>query len=147
MSWTWNQISGDSLPGRDEPPHAIGEDLGAAAGKRAEAGGLELAQHLLVREPGERRHVVDLGRRVALEVHVGQRVVQRRDRVAVEGEVDVRVLAVDHVDLGEPGDLALARARPRRAPRVVNVYACSCFRVAAKAQNLHFTRQTFVWFT
>ena len=26
------------------------------------------------------------------------------------------------------------------------MYACSCFRVAAKAQNLHFTRQTFVWF-
>ena len=51
---------------------------------------------------------MDLGRRVALEVHVGQRLVQRRDRVAVEVEVDVRVLAVDHVDLGEPGDLALA---------------------------------------
>ena len=29
---------------------------------------------------------------------------------------------------------------------VVIVYACSCFCVAAKAQNLHFTRQTFVWF-
>ena len=26
------------------------------------------------------------------------------------------------------------------------VYARSCFWVAAKAQNLHFTRQTFVWF-
>ena len=51
--------------------------------------------------------MVDLRRRVALEVHVGQRVVQRRDRVAVEAEVDVRVLAVDHVDLGEPRDLAL----------------------------------------
>ena len=30
---------------------------------------------------------------------------------------------------------------------VVSVYACSCFRVAANAQNLHFTRQTFVWLT
>ncbi len=29
---------------------------------------------------------------------------------------------------------------------VVTVYACGCLRVAAKAQNLHFTRQTFVWF-
>ena len=28
------------LPGRDEPAHAIGEDLGAAAGQRAEPGGL-----------------------------------------------------------------------------------------------------------
>ena len=26
------------------------------------------------------------------------------------------------------------------------VYAPSCFWVTAKAQNLHFTRQTFVWF-
>ena len=31
-----------------------------------------------------------------------------RDRAAVEVEVHVRVLTVDHVDLGEPGDLALA---------------------------------------
>src|SRR5438067_3037058 len=28
----------------------------------------------------------------------------------------------------------------------VNVKASSCFRVFAKAQNLHFTRQTFVWY-
>ena len=40
-------------------------------------------------------------------MHVGHRVVERSDRVAVEPEVDVRVLAVDHVDLGEPGRLAL----------------------------------------
>ena len=26
------------------------------------------------------------------------------------------------------------------------VYASSCFCVFANAQNLHFTRQTFVWF-
>ena len=40
------------LAGRDEPADAVGEDLGAAAGERAEAGRLQLAQHLLVREPG-----------------------------------------------------------------------------------------------
>ena len=28
----------------------------------------------------------------------------------------------------------------------LNVYAPSCFSVCANAQNLHFTRQTFVWF-
>ena len=99
---------GRLLPGRDEPAYAVGEDLRAASGERSEPGCLELAQHLLVREARERRHVVDLGGRVALEVHVGKRVVQRGDRVAVEGEVDVRVLAVDHVDLGEPGHLALS---------------------------------------
>ena len=96
------------LAGRDELAHAVGEDLGAAARQRAEPGGLQLAQHLLVREPGERRHVVDLGRRVELQVHVGQRLLQRADRVDVEVEVDVRVLAVDHVDLGEAGQLVLA---------------------------------------
>ena len=96
------------LAGRDELAHAVGEDLGAAARQRAEAGGLQLAQHLLVREARERRHVVDLGRRVELEVHVRQRLLQRADRVDVELEVDVRVLAVDHVDLGEAGQLVLA---------------------------------------
>ena len=75
------------LAGRHEPAHAVGEDLGAAARERAQPGVLELAQHLLVREPGERRHVVDLGGRVALEVHVRERLVQRRDRVAVVAEV------------------------------------------------------------
>ena len=70
---------------------------------------MELAQDFLVREPGERGHVVDLGRGVQLEVHVGERLVQRGRRVAVEVEVHVRVLAVDHVDLGEPGRLALAQ--------------------------------------
>ena len=38
------------LAGRDEPPDAVGEDLGAAAGQRAEPGVAQLAQHLLVRE-------------------------------------------------------------------------------------------------
>ena len=95
------------LAGRYEPAHAVGEDLGAASGKRAQPCVLELAQHVLVREPGERRHVVDLGGRVALEVHPRERLVQRRDRVAVVAEVHVRVLAVDHVDLGEPRHLTL----------------------------------------
>ena len=107
---------GGLLARSDEPTHTVGEHLGAAARQRPETGRLQLAQHLLVREPGERRHVVDLGGRVALEVHVGQRLVERRDRVAVEVEVDVRVLAVDHVELGEPV-ISRWRARPRRAPR------------------------------
>ena len=58
------------LARRDERTDAVGEDLRAAARERVEAGGDELAQHLLVREAGERRHVVHLGGRVALEVHV-----------------------------------------------------------------------------
>src|SRR6187455_3254775 len=50
---------------------------------------------------------MNLRGRVALEVHVRKRVVQPRDRVAIEVEVDVRALAVDHVELREAGDLAL----------------------------------------
>ena len=96
------------MPGRDQLAHAVGEDLGAAAGERAEPGRLQLAQHLLVRQPGEHRHVVDLRGGVHLQVHVRQRLLERANGVDVELEVDVRVLAVDHVDLGEPGQLALA---------------------------------------
>ena len=95
------------LAGSDEAAHTIGEHLRSAAGQRAEARVLELAQDLLVRETRERGHVVDLGGRVALEVHVGKRFVQRSDGASIELEVDVRVLAVDHVDLGEAGGLAL----------------------------------------
>ena len=61
-----------------------------------------------MREARERGHVVDLGGRVALEMHVGKRLVKQRDRSSVELEVDVRVLAVDHVDLREAADLALS---------------------------------------
>jgi hypothetical protein len=50
---------------------------------------------------------MDLGGRVALEMDVRNRIVQRGDGASIEAEVDVRVLAVDHVDLGEPGELSL----------------------------------------
>jgi hypothetical protein len=104
------------LSGRDQPADAVGEDLGAAARQRAEPGIAELAQHLLVREPRELRHVVDLARRVELEVHVRHRLVEGARRVEVEVEADVRVLAVDHVDLGEPGVLALRSASSTSSP-------------------------------
>ena len=57
----------------------------------------------------------------------------------------MRALAVDHVDLREAGQLALAE---RILDELLGecVYAASCFCVTANAQNLHFTRQTFVWF-
>ena len=97
VSWTWSRISGLSLPGATRRRTRGGEDLGAAAGQRPETGRLELAQDLPVREPGERRHVVDLGRRVQLEMYVGKRVVQCGRRVAVEVEVHVRVFPVDRL--------------------------------------------------
>ena len=100
-------MSGMLLARGDEATDAIGEDLRPAARKGSQPRVLELAQDILVRETGKRGHVVDLGGRVALEVNVGKRLVKRRDRSSVELEVDVRVLAVDHVDLGEAADLAL----------------------------------------
>mgnify|MGYP003289875242 CR=1 FL=1 len=52
--------------------------------------------------------MVDLRRGVHLQVHVRECLLERADGVDVELEVDVRVLAVDDVDLGEAGELALA---------------------------------------
>ena len=51
---------------------------------------------------------MDLARRKELQVHVGQRLVQRADDPDVVVEVDMRALAAHHVDLGEPGELVLA---------------------------------------
>ena len=101
-------LVGVLLAGRDEPPHSVGEDLGAAARQRPEPRGLQLAQHRLVRDAGELRHVVHLAGREELQVDVRQRVVELRDDLDVVAEVDVRALAPDHVDLREPGQLALA---------------------------------------
>ncbi len=101
-------VLGRLLSGRDQLPHARREDLGAAARERAEPRGLQLLQHLLVRQPRELRHVVDLRRRVHLQVHVRKRRVERPDRVDVVVEADVRVLAVDDVQLGEAVQLVLA---------------------------------------
>src|SRR5919204_4855820 len=101
-------LVGVLLPGSDQAADAVGEDLGAAAGERPEPRVLQLAEHLLVREAGELRHVVDLGGGVELEVHVRQRRPQLAQDVDVEVEVDVWVLAVHAVDLREPRGLVLA---------------------------------------
>ncbi len=54
-----------------------------------------------MRDAGELRDVVDLGGGVELEMHVRQRRLQLADHRDVELEIDVRVLAVDAVDLRE----------------------------------------------
>ncbi len=146
VRWVSNQMSGCSLPGRDEAADAVGEDLGAAAGERTEASVAQAAEHLLVREPGERRHVVDLARGEELQVHVGHRLVEPRDDVFVVVEADVRALAADHVDLGEARSARRCSSASATSSPGVCVYAPSCFSRRANAQNLHFTRQTFVWF-
>src|SRR5262245_40547443 len=97
------------LAGRDQPAHAIREHLGAAAGQRAEPHGAQLEQHFLVRQAAELRHVVDLARREQLQVDVRHGLVQLPHDLDVVVEVHVRALAADHVDLGEAGQLALAK--------------------------------------
>ena len=55
---------------RDLLAHALGEDLGAAAGQRVEPGGHQLAQHLLVGHAVEIGEERDLDGREALQVDV-----------------------------------------------------------------------------
>src|SRR6478609_2642001 len=100
-------LVGVLLAGRDEGAHAVGEDLSAAARHRVEAGVPQRAQDLLVRAALEPRYVVDLGRRVELEMDVRQRLLQLAQKAGVVLEVDVRVLAVDRVDLSEAVELVL----------------------------------------
>jgi len=78
---------------------------------------LQHAQHVFVRAALEHRHVVDLGGRVELEMHVGQRRAPLTQYRRVELEIDMRVLAVDAVDLGEVCDRVLLDRGPRRARR------------------------------
>ena len=60
VSWTWNQMSGCSLPGATRRRTRSAKISAPPPGSEPRPGRLELAQHLLVREAGERRHVVDL---------------------------------------------------------------------------------------
>ena len=100
-------VLGRLLAGRDQLAHARREDLGAAARERTEARVLQDVQHLFVRAALELRHVMDLGGRIELQVHVGKRGLQLAQYIRVELEVDVRVLAVDAMDLGEARELVL----------------------------------------
>ena len=69
-------LVGMLLARRDQRADAVGEDLGASARHRVEAGVPQRAQDLLVRAALEPRDVVDLRRRVELEVDVRQRLLQ-----------------------------------------------------------------------
>ena len=62
---------GTALVVRNLFPHALGEDLRAAAGERIEPGLHELAQHLLVRLPVDIGEERDLNRRETLQVNAG----------------------------------------------------------------------------
>jgi hypothetical protein len=80
---------------------ALGEDLGPAARQRVEPRRLQLAQHLLVGHAVEIGEERDLDRREALQVDARADPLQPAQHVGVVRERQVRVQAVDDVDLGE----------------------------------------------
>ena len=92
---------GVALVRADLPPHAGREDLGAAARQRIEARRHQLAQHLLVGHPVEIGEERDLDRREALQVDGGLDLLQPAQQRRVVVERQVRVEAVDDVDLGD----------------------------------------------
>ena len=81
---------GAALVVADLLAHALGEDLGAAARQRIEAGLLQLAQHLLVGpavEIGEER---DLDRGEALQMDLGTDPLEAAQQLRVVRERQIR---------------------------------------------------------
>ncbi len=78
--------------------------------------------------------MVDLGRRVELQMDVGQRGLQLAQHICVEPEVDVRVLAVDAVDLGELRVLVHGYGVLRELRRGERVRALLLLRLGKRAE-------------
>ena len=113
--WIDEVAIGAALVVADLLPHALGEDLGAAAGQRIEPRLLQLAQHLLVGlavEIGEER---DLDGGEALQVDLGADLLEAAQHVRVVRERQVGMQAVDDVDFGQ----RLAGALPQLVPRLL----------------------------
>ena len=70
--------------------HALGEDLGAAAGQRIEARLHQLAQHLLVGHAVEIGEERDLDRGEALQMNAGPDPLEAAQQVRVVAERQVR---------------------------------------------------------
>ena len=78
-------------------PHAVGEDLCAAARDGLEACGLELFQHLAYREAGDFRKMCDFHAREALEIKLRELLVQRLQDAEVLLKAPGRVQAAHHM--------------------------------------------------
>ena len=85
----------------DFPAHALGEDLRAAPRQRIETGGHQLAQHLLVGHAVQVREERDLDGGKTLQVNRRPDALQAAEHLRVVLERQIRVQAVDDVDLGE----------------------------------------------
>ena len=124
--------------------HAFGENLGAAARQRVEAGALQFAQHLFVGHPVEIGEERDLHRREALQVDAGPDAFEPAQHVQVVVERQLGVEAVDDVDFGERLGGAAAAACPRsaRATSCTTRDRPACSR--ANEQNRQLATQTLV---
>ena len=106
---------GIALVVADLPAHALGEDLGAAAGQRVEARGHQLAQHGLVGHAVQVGEEGDLDGREGLEMNVRPDALEAREQVRVVAEGQIGMQSVDDVHLGQ----RLIGAVPQLVPRLV----------------------------
>ena len=108
---------GAALVVADLLAHALGEDLGAAARQRIEAGLDQLAQHLLVGhavQVGEER---DLHGGEALQMNAGPDALEAAQQLRVVAERQIWIQAVDDVQLGQRLMCALPQLVPRLLER------------------------------
>jgi hypothetical protein len=92
---------GAALVAADLLPHALGKDLGAAAGQRIEARVHQLTQDLRVGHVIEIREERDLDRGETLQVNARPYPLEAAQQVRVVAERQIRVQPVDDVQLGE----------------------------------------------
>ena len=81
--------------------HALGEDLGAAAGQGVEPRVHEIPEHLLVGHAVELGEERDLDRGKALQVDLGPDALEAAEHLQVVVPRQIRMQAVDHVHLGQ----------------------------------------------
>jgi hypothetical protein len=105
---------GAALVVGDLPAHTLGEDFGASAGKRIEARFPQLDEHLLVGLRVKVGEEGDLDRGEALEMNVGADPFEAPEQLRVVVERQIRVQAVDDVDLGQ----RLITPAPKLLPRL-----------------------------
>ncbi len=96
------QRVGGQLVGRDPRPDAVVEDLGRGARSRPETALEQVVEHRLRRAARALAHVMDLHRRVGMQVDLGRHVLDQPQPATVVLERVVGVDAALHADLRRP---------------------------------------------
>ena len=89
----------EHLPPGDLLPHAVDEDLSAAAGERAQAGTGKALEHLAERALGDLREVMDLRWREAVHIDLGETGLDVAEQLLVPLEFQRRMEATLEEDL------------------------------------------------